>query len=138
MDEQITLGQALEELKHEFPYLSKLEIKSHCASEELIFLLVPRRHRPMLVGEAGGTADCLAAKIGKRVRVIAGDNEKEIAEEVLYPVKIMGIDTVFAKDDEHFRVRITEEESKRLVLTKNDAEKVLSTLLAKKTVVELE
>ena len=92
----------------------------------------------MLVGKNGKTADTLAAKIGKRVRVIAGDDEKEIAEEVLYPVKIKGIDTVFAEKGEYHRVRITEEEAKRLVLTQKDAEKVLSKLLSKKTVVELE
>lgn len=138
MSKYIPLGRALEELKHEFPYLSKLEIRQHAASTDFKFLLVPRRHRPMLVGENGSTADALAAKIGRRVRVIAGNDEKEITEEVLYPVKVDGLDTIFDQGEERIRVRINSEESKRLVMTKKDAEKVLTKLLSKKTVLEIE
>jgi len=135
---RIPLGKALEELKHEFPYLSKVEVQAYTTTKEYIFLLVPRRQRPMLVGEGGTTADSLASKLGKRVRIIAGRDEKEIAEEILYPVKIEGIDKIFSPEGESLKVRISKEESKRLVLTQEDAEKVLTKLLTRKTVVELE
>ena len=132
------LGQALDELKKEVPYLSKVEDQQYSSSTDFTFLLVPRRQRPMMVGENGTTADSLAEKVGKRVRIIAGSTDKEIAEEVLYPVKISGLDTIFMPDGESLKVRICLRESKRLLLSKKDAEKVLTKLLSKKTVVELE
>ena len=135
---KLPLGKALDELKRECPYLSTVEIQCHSSSEEFTFLLVPRRHRPMLVGAHGKTADALAAKIGRRVRVISGKTEHEIAEEVLYPVKITGLDKIFAEEGETFRVRISQEEGKRLELSQSDAEKVLTKLLSKKTLVQLE
>lgn len=132
------LGKALEELKHEFPYLSNLDIHGHATSKDFTFLLVPRRHRPMLVGKNGITADALAMKLGRRARIIAGNDEHEIVEEVLYPVKVAGVDKIFSPDCETLKVRISQDEAKRLILTKREAEKVLTKLLSKKTVVELE
>ena len=125
---QISPLEVVEELKGEFTYLSHVNIRAHHATDDFVFFLVTKRHRPMMVGENGKTADYLASKLGKRVRIIAGNDEKEIASEVLYPAEISGIDHAYAGGDETLRIRVPISETKRVPITPREASAVLTKL----------
>ncbi len=83
-----------------------------CGNMIFLFTRSPPGH---LIGRDGRTANYLKKELGKHVRVIqlAADKFK-LVEEVIHPVKPLGINTVFRDGAQVEKIRISEDDSRKL------------------------
>ena len=86
-----------------------------------------------LVGKSGVVVKDLAKKFGKSIRVLEeADDFKGFVENLISPVTVSGVNTLFSSGEEIKRVRIPENQKNRLNMTPETFSNVISDVFNKK------
>lgn len=93
-----------------------------------LFIIVPKGHRTKLIGRGGKTAEALADKLRKHIRIIEKGSEPEVASRsIFYPITPASITTIYPPDSKPtLRVQIKKDDVRKLPITKAQARKVMS------------
>ena len=95
-----------------------------------VVLVLTKKDVGPLIGREGKVVSDISQTVGKKVRIaeIGGDIKKTISD-VVAPVKILGINKVYRKDGNLYKVRFSRKEIKQLPVDINSLEKALQSLL---------
>lgn len=86
-----------------------------------------------IVGKGGRNALELGKRFGKRVKVINLNMDiKQIISDILYPVTLLGMNTIFTSGGEISKIRLPKREMMRIPIDISSMEKILNNLLHKK------
>ncbi len=115
-----------------------IEFKKALDINGLVVLLFAGDVAP-IIGEGGKNVKTLRNELGKDIRVVEDTNDiKKLASDLMYPVDVKRVSTVFKPNGEKIhKVVIHEENKKKLPTTLDQLEKILRNLLEDKKV-ELE
>jgi len=82
-----------------------------------------------LVGKGGRVAQMLSRQLGKHVRVVRSSSDARLMlEEILLPIKPLGVNTVFSAKGSRFKVRIALKDAGRLPTDRESIGKVVRLL----------
>ncbi|VVB57276.1 NusA-like KH domain protein [uncultured archaeon] len=87
----------------------------------------------VLIGRGGKVVSALAAALGRRVRIVSesGDQRRSL-EDLLSPVKVIGINEAFHAGTAIARIRLAKEDESRLKLDVRSLEPLVSKWMGKK------
>ena len=92
-----------------------------------------------IVGRGGKSAMELSKKFGKRVKVINLNNDiKKVISDIIYPVTLMGINTVFTQEGEVSKIRLAKKEMMSIPFDISSLEKILFNLMQKRIRISFE
>ncbi|MEM2963360.1 MAG: hypothetical protein QXW70_04030 [Candidatus Anstonellales archaeon] len=102
-------------------------------------LILTRGEMGLLIGKDGKVVSELSKFLGKKVRIaeFSGDLKKTIAD-VLYPVKLIGINTIYSGGNEIYKVRIQKSRLAELPMDLVALENILKSLLKNEVRISLE
>ncbi len=93
----------------------------------------------LLIGRGGKVAAVLAKELGKPVKIIQRTNDlRKMIEELIMPVRVLGINEVFKAGEKEWRIRIKRSDAPRLPLEMKSIESVLNNLVREKTTIAFE
>ena len=102
-------------------------------SSDKVLILFMRGDVGRVVGAGGKGAIKLSRLQNKRVKIInLGADLKSIISAILYPAKLVGVNTLFKDGSELSRVRVSRKESLRIPFDRKSLENVLAKVTAKK------
>ena len=95
-----------------------------------VVLVLTNKDVGLLIGKEGKVVAEISQAVGKKVRIaeMSGDIKKTIAD-IVAPAKILGINKVYKKDGNLYKVRFSKREIKQLPVDINTLEKALQSLL---------
>ncbi|MEM5804588.1 MAG: hypothetical protein QXU82_01940 [Candidatus Aenigmatarchaeota archaeon] len=93
---------------------------------EVLLLIAGKGDGAKLVGKAGAVVKALAKKYEKPIRVLEESDIRTFITNMLQPVPIEGINTVFAGGKETFKVRLPLNQKNRLLFSEETFKKVVS------------
>jgi len=104
-----------------------------------VMVVVTDSEAGLLIGRRGKVAAVLAKELGKPVKIIqrTGDLRKMV-EELILPVRVQGINEVFAPSGKTHRIRIHRSDSPRLPLSVKEIEAALDFIGNEKTKIVFE
>ncbi|OIO21481.1 hypothetical protein AUJ17_02305 [Candidatus Micrarchaeota archaeon CG1_02_47_40] len=104
-----------------------------------VVLILTSGNVGLLIGKEGRVVSELSMHLGKKVRIAecSGDMKKTISD-ILLPVELLGINTVYTKDGECCRVRLPKAQIMRLPMDLDSLERILKSLLKKEVKLSLE
>lgn len=121
-------------------YLYKLEqslivseanfIKSHDL-EDFILLLAKGNIAP-LIGKEGKTIKMISKKFGKRVRIISEGDMKTMAQDLVSPARIFGINVLYTPMGEEYNIVIPKSDRRKIIMSDRTLKKALSVLFNNK------
>ena len=124
-------------LYDKYPELN-LEYVSSFITKDMAILFFKGNIGP-IVGKGGREVLELGKKIGKRIKIINLDADiKKIISDIIYPVTLVGINTIFTNDGEISKIRLAKSDLMRIPFDINSLEKILFNLLNKKIRVAFE
>jgi transcription antitermination factor NusA-like protein len=86
-----------------------------------------------IVGKGGRSVLELSKKFGKRVKIInLNEDIKKVISDIIYPVSLLGINSVFTNDGEISKIRLEKKDLMRIPFDISSLEKILFQLLHKK------
>jgi len=87
----------------------------------------------VIVGRGGRGALELGRKFGKRVKIINLNSDiKKVISDIIYPVNLLGLNTIFTADGEISKVRFSKRDLVKIPFDISSIEKILFKLLNKK------
>ncbi|MCX6767948.1 MAG: hypothetical protein NTY90_04460 [Candidatus Micrarchaeota archaeon] len=93
----------------------------------------------LLIGRGGKVASVIAKDYGKPVKIIQRTADlRKMVEELILPVRVLGINEVFKGGEKAWRVRIKRSDALRLPMQLSSIEKVLAQLTDQKTTIAFE
>jgi transcription antitermination factor NusA-like protein len=117
-----------------------LEYVSSFLAKDMVVLFFRGNIGP-IVGKAGRGALEIGRTLGngKRVKIINLKNDiKKIISDIIYPVTLVGINSVFSGDGEVSKIRFLRRDMARIPFEINSMEKILSKLLNKRIAIVFE
>ncbi len=95
-----------------------------------VVLVLTNKDVGLLIGREGKVVAEISQAVGKKVRIaeMSGDIKKTIAD-VVAPAKILGINKIYRKEGNLYKVRFSKREIKQLPVDINTLEKALKSLL---------
>ena len=93
----------------------------------------------LLIGREGKVVSEISRTLGKKVRIAeyTGDIKKTVADIIL-PAKLLGINTMYSKGGEYYRIKIAKAQFTQLPLDLLSLERVLKSLLKNDVRISLE
>ena len=106
---------------------------------ENIVVILTAGEPGLLIGKGGKVVSELSRALGKKVRIAeyTGDMKKTVAD-ILLPVKLLGINTMYSKGGEYYKIKIPKPQFMQLPLDLLSLEKVLKSLLKNDVKISLE
>jgi transcription antitermination factor NusA-like protein len=103
----VELSRKLYRILEKIPSMKDVEILRAFDSEKLCLLIVGKGSAAKLIGRKGQTARKISRSLGKEVRIVeVADDIEHIVESVLKPASILGINILYTKEGEIYRVRV--------------------------------
>jgi transcription antitermination factor NusA-like protein len=97
--------------------------------DDLIILVVGKNDVGNIVGKGGKILKILQKELHNKIRVVEDTkNIRKMAEDLLYPARVVGINIIFLPEGERKRIRILHEDSNRLPIELSMAEGIIKTL----------
>lgn len=115
----------------------KLGFKRAIDMGDVVIIITDRDQVGKLIGKGGKIVRTISRAIGKRVRVVGEDSDlKSIAEDVLAPARISGINIVYGKDGkEKFKIRVIKEDARRIPASLDVLNKIIKRLTGEETTI---
>ncbi len=129
----VEISKTLFGMKERYKTLRDISFKRSICKNDFVAIIVKEGKVGGLIGKGGKIIKTLSKRIGKTIRVIEDiKNEKVIAQELLAPAQIRGINIVFLPDgNKKFKVRISKEDEKRLPTDRKVLQEILCLLTGK-------
>jgi len=140
---EVDIMRALLELegKADFKFLKDATYVKSIVSDNTIILLIEVKNANLQSRILTKLGRSLAEKIGKRVRVVnvANNNLRDIASQLVYPARVIGINTLWLPDGtiEHI-VRIPRSDKRYLPLNTLTLENILSQITGMNVKIRME
>ncbi|HOP08881.1 MAG TPA: transcription elongation factor NusA [Candidatus Methanofastidiosa archaeon] len=97
--------------------------------EDLIVLIVGKDDVGAIVGKGGKILKILQKEFHNKIRVIEDTNDiRKMAEDLLFPARIVGVNIIFLPEGKRKRIRISQEDTKRLPIELKAAEGIIKAL----------
>ncbi|MFH1820850.1 MAG: hypothetical protein ABH852_00185 [Methanobacteriota archaeon] len=123
---------ALFELSKKHKELEKLTLKSAVDADGLVILMVGTGQIPFLVGRRGRVVQELEGILNSKVRIVEeGSTEKKLIQDLLTPADVLGINVLYTKSGDEYRIRVPRTHMKRLPRSKEKIQAALSKLTNK-------
>jgi transcription antitermination factor NusA-like protein len=104
-----------------------------------VVLVLTNKDVGLLIGREGKVVAEISQAVGKKVRIaeMRGDIKKTIAD-VVAPARILGINKIYRKEGNLYKVRFSRREIKQLPVDINTLEKALKSLLESEVMIVFE
>ncbi len=115
----------------------KLGFKRAIDMGDVVIIITDRDQVGKLIGKGGKIVRTISRAIGKRVRIVGEDSDlKSIAEDVLAPARISGINIVYGKDGkEKFKIRVIKEDARRIPASLDVLNRIIKRLTGEETTI---
>ncbi len=123
---EVKISRILFELSKNHRGLEHLNLKKTVSVGDLIILVVGRGQIPLIIGRGGSIVKEIQRLLKAKVRAVEeGATPKKLAQDILAPAEVLGINVLYAKSGKEFRVVVPRRYMR--LLSKNE-EKIKSTL----------
>ncbi|BDH78831.1 transcription elongation factor NusA [Methanothermobacter tenebrarum] len=115
----------------------KLGFKRAIDMGDVVIIITDRDQVGKLIGKGGKIVRTISRAIGKRVRIVGEDSDlKSVAEDVLAPARISGINIVYGKDGkEKFKIRVIKEDARRIPASLDVLNRIIKRLTGEETTI---
>jgi len=115
----------------------KLGFKKAIDMGDVVIIITDRDQVGKLIGKGGKIVRTISRAIGKRVRVVGEDSDlKSVAEDVLAPARISGINIVYGKDGkEKFKIRVIKDDARRIPASLDVLNRIIKRLTGEETTI---
>jgi len=135
----IKISRLLFELAQKHRGLEKINFKRAIDTSDLIVLIVGRGEIRFVVGKGGKVIRALESRLRTKTRVIEeGTETRKLAQDILTPAKVLGVNVLYAGGKEEHHVRVPRPHLKRLPASIRGIQSVLARLTNKNITVEFE
>jgi len=111
----IDVSRTLFKLGEEIPSLKSATIHEIIPTSDSIVILTEEGDGAKVVGKNGKIVKLLAKKTGKSIRIIEKSPKfEEIVKSLVFPVKLLGVNTLFSKDGEKKKIMISQKDKGRI------------------------
>lgn len=103
----IEVSRILFKLAHKHPGLDKVNFKRTIESGKFTVLVVGPGEIKLIVGRGGNIIKQLQRQLGTKIRVIEeGASPRKLAQDILTPAKVLGINILYTQGQEEYRIRV--------------------------------
>lgn len=135
----ITISRTLFEIAQKHRGLEKINFKHAVSTSGLTGLVVGRGEIRFAVGRGGKVVRELENKLRAKIRVIEeGTQIRKLAQDILTPAKVLGVNVLYSGGKEEHRVRVPRAHSKRLPANVKGIQTLLTKLTNKNITVVFE
>lgn len=131
-EEAVEASRLLYQLSQDIPTLEDVTIKEVRRVSDAILVVTAKGDGPRVVGKNGEVVKELADHFDTSIRVVedAGDPE-EVIENLLEPVEVQGINTVYKPDGTEKKVVVAEEDRPRVPISTDEFRNIVKQLTDK-------
>lgn len=102
-------------------------------------LLFVRGNVGSIIGHDGTGVKELAAKVGKRIKIVNLNSDMKTAiEDIINPLELLGINKLFKDGSEFYKIRISKKNFMQLSFDLTSLEKILEHLMNKRVMIAFE
>ncbi|MDY6771040.1 MAG: hypothetical protein SV186_03730 [Candidatus Nanohaloarchaea archaeon] len=128
-EEAVEASRLLYDLSQDIPTLEDITIKEVRRVSDAILIVTAKGDGPRVVGKNGEVVKKLAEHFDTSIRVVedAGEPE-EVIENLLEPVEVQGINTVYKPDGTEKKVVVAEEDRPRVPISTDEFRNIVKQL----------
>lgn len=115
----IDVVRFLHSLEEKFKALREAEVKKVIGTGRGVVIIAASGSGGKVVGRGGAIAQELSAKFG-RAKILEEGNVEDIIQNIIFPVKPIGINRVYGGKGEKYRLRIRRQDLRSLPVTKEE------------------
>lgn len=135
----IKISRTLFEIAQKHRGLEKINFKHAVSTSGLTVLVVGKGEIRFAVGRGGKVVRELENKLQTKIRVIEeGTQTRKLAQDILTPAKVLGVNVLYSGGKEEHRVRVPRTHSKRLPANVKGIQTLLTKLTNKNITVVFE
>lgn len=135
----IKISRTLFEIAQKHRGLEKINFKHAVSTSGLTILVVGKGEIRFAVGRGGKVVRELENKLQTKIRVIEeGTQTRKLAQDILTPAKVLGVNVLYSGGKEEHRVRVPRTHSKRLPANVKGIQTLLTKLTNKNITVVFE
>ncbi len=125
------LMKLLIELENSIPVIKNVSFQKSTGTDSLVVIQLSRKSVRLIGEQRGKITDELSKRLGRKVRIVEKSNKpKRIAEDLLQPVRVKGVNTIWLPDGtSEIIIRLLEEDREKLPVAENDLQTAFETLL---------
>jgi transcription antitermination factor NusA-like protein len=128
----LKISRVLFELSKKHRGLEKLNFKGSVDASGLVILKVERGQIPLVVGKGGKLVQEIERTLKTKIRVVEeGANHRKLAQDILAPAEVIGVNVLYTTSGNEYRVRVPRQQMKRLPAEKEKIKTALSMLTNK-------
>lgn len=125
----VEVSRFLEEVSGRINTLKDVEIKSVREATDAIVIITAKGDGPKVVGKNGEVVKKLADEFDSSIRVVEDSGiDEEVIDNLLEPVEVEGINTVYKPDGTEKKVVVPEEDRSRVPITKEEFREIVKDL----------
>lgn len=135
----IKISRTLFEIAQKRRGLEKINFKRAISTSGLIVLMVRRGEIPFAVGRGGKVVRELENQLRAKIRVVEeGTQTRKLAQDILTPAKVLGVNVLYSGGKEEHRVRVPRLHLKRLPANVKGIQALLTKLTNKNITIVFE
>lgn len=125
----VDVSRLLYTLSQDIPTLEDVEIREVRRTEEAIVIITAAGDGPKVVGKNGEVVKELADEFDQSIRVIEDSgNPQEVIENLLEPVELRGINTVYKPDGTEQKIVVDEDDQRRVPMSVDEFQAIVEQL----------
>lgn len=125
----VDVSRLLYDLSQDIPTLEDVEIKEVRRTEEAIVIITAAGDGPKVVGKNGEVVKELAEEFDRSIRVVEDSGKpQEVIENLLEPVDLQGINTVYKPDGTEQKIVVDKDDKRRVPMTTEEFEDIVEQL----------
>lgn len=94
----------------------------------MVLVVAPDKNVGSLIGRGGRVVRLLTRELGKRVRIVNGDDVKASIQDLVAPARVYGINVVYKTDGEEMKVVIPQEDESKITADETTVQEALDRL----------
>ncbi len=135
----VEVSRKLVKLEEKIPALKDVVIKRVIEARDFYILVVRKEDVGKVIGKKGTTIKKISKELGKNVKVIEENKDVEkTVERLIKPATIKGINILYTKEGEVYRVRVAANLQNNLEIPKNVIESAATLITSKKVEIVFE
>lgn len=102
---EVKVSRILFELSKKHRGLEQLNLKKAVSVDGLVILVVGRGQIPLIIGRGGSTVQEIQRLLKSKVRAVEdGSTPKKLAQDILAPAEVLGVNVLYTKSGNEFRI----------------------------------
>lgn len=118
----------------------KISFKKTIEIADVVIIITPKDQVGKIIGKGGKIVRELSKTVGKKIRVVGENSDlKTVAQDILSPARISGINIVYGMDQKQkYKIRVRKEDSRRLPAKIEVLNDIIKQLTGKETLVVID